>query len=243
MRLFLLAGALAAPGCLLASREDVEQLEARVAALEAAAANAQGPSELRSPGHGTPGPVKQRQGQNLLEEARTLIDSGEVKLGVGKLRECTVLYPESASARTAMQLVEALAVVGTPVKTVPVERWIGGKPITVLGDVSVILLWDAQSLDAVRDVAQFDRVTRSARAAEVMTMSLVRLSEAAAEASAHKVIADAMVSLPVGVETAGARELFKQASLPAAIIVREGRVAWVDHPSRLTQESIKTLLR
>ena len=243
--------AVALSGCLFASREDVDQLEARVAALESRAAQNTGPSELRTTGNGAPGPMKQRQGERLLDEARALIDAGDTTAARTKLRECAVLYPESMAARTALQLVDALSAVGTPVRQVQVDDWVAGKPLASLdGDVA-ILLFDANSLDAVRDVAQFDRVTQSARAAGVTALALVRLSVAegseagndGGRALVHKVLADAMVSLPVGVETDAARALFNQANLPVAVIVRDGTITWIDHPSRITQESIKTLLR
>lgn len=238
----LLAPAFLLGGCLFASSEEVERLEARVAALEALSATQAGASELRVPGHGAAGPQKLRQGERLLEEARAAIDAGDAQAARIKLRECSVLYPESAAARTALQLVDAIALLGTPVSVVPVERWLNEAGDSRISGPTLVVIWEAQSLDAVRDLGQFDRATQALRTRGTSVLGLVRLGSSEAEAAAQKVMADTMVGFPVAVESEAARHLFNQVSLPSAVVVREGKVTWVDHPSRLNQALARTLV-
>jgi len=227
--------------CLFASDEEVERLEARVAALEAQAAAQAGASEPRVPGTGAAGPQKERPGERLLEEGRAAIDRGDVRAARTRLRECTVLYPESAAARTSLQLLDAIALIGKPVATVPVENWLNQQGSNRLDAPTLIVLWEAQSLDAVRDISQVDRATQAVRKRGTQVLGLVRLANPGAEEAARKVLADTMAGFPVGVESDGARQLFNQTTLPAAIMVRDGAVTWVDHPSRIHQSLARKL--
>jgi thiol-disulfide isomerase/thioredoxin len=232
------------PSALAQSCEDLEQkldeLTRRVEALERQSSRSR--------------PAQQRAASNRAarEEATVLYGQVDTLIAQGKLEEANrsvaafnEKHEGTQAASWIRSLTRELAVVG---KAVPgdwfIEKWYQGESDVDLdgGRATVLIFWESWCPHCRTEVPKIQKLRDAHEAEGLQVLGVTRITRTATEESVTRFIAESGVTYPIAKETGALAEYFNVKGIPAAAIVKDGKIVWRGHPMRLTDELIDSWL-
>ena len=243
VRLALIVGGLALPlsAAFAQSPEEVAKqladLTKRVEVLErqAAAAKAAAPPVARQRAE----PAGREEAVKLYEKVDGLVAAGNLEQAQAELAAWDQKYAGTNSAGWTGGLGRELAVVG---KAAPadwaIEKWYQGESeIKLDGKVpTLIVFWESWCPHCRDEVPKLQKVFDDYKGKGLQVIGVTRLTQTATEESAKTFIAEQKVSYPIAKETGALAEYFNVKGIPAAAIVKDGKIVWRGHPMRITDE-------
>jgi thiol-disulfide isomerase/thioredoxin len=233
----LLLAALAA-GC-----SDPE-LEGRVQALEQRV----GELEQREPGAASPSataaapPVATPEAENaaalVLRDAAQAIDALDwdaAKVALDKLR---TEHADTRAAKASARLVAEVEAVGKPEAELDVERWLTGSPDELASaKATVYVFWEAWCSHCQRDLPRLAEIYGRNRGKGLRVVGVTRMSKGVTEEQALKFVADAGADWPNAKDQGDTlHRYYNVTGIPAAAVVKDGKVVWRGSPTKLTDE-------
>jgi thiol-disulfide isomerase/thioredoxin len=151
-------------------------------------------------------------------------------------------YSSTATAKKARSLSAELQVVG---KTSPsdwgIEKWYQGEGEIDLGSdkTTVVVFWEVWCPHCRREVPKMEAMYSSLKAQGLQLVGLTRITKSATEESVQEFIKEQNVSYPMAKENGAVAQYFNVSGIPAAAVVKDGKVIWRGHPARLSDAMIK----
>jgi hypothetical protein len=147
--------------------------------------------------------------------------------------------PTGPHALDASQAVTRLAGVGQRVGAPPVRWLIGRSPLPDRGPWVAILweIWCHYCLPALKALRLADFP------AEIPVVALTEATRGTPDETLRDALRDAQVAMPAGVLPSDGATPLHTGFWPGAVLVEDGRVAWVGHPENLTPEALRARLR
>ena len=205
----------------------VEQLEEQLQAVKAGAR----PSDaLEQEARGAFAKVNQLIGTGKIDEARVELDAFMKKYGSTRI------------GKQASRLPGELAVIG---KDTPsnwgIERWFQGEDqIDLASDKpTVVVFWETWCPHCRREVPKLQRVYRSYKDKGMQLIRLTKVNKSATEEAVESFIADNKLEYPIAKENGSMSAYFGVRGVPAAAVVKDGKVIWRGHPVRITDDMLK----
>jgi len=235
----------AAPSAFAQSNEElakrIDELTKRVEALES-----QRPK---------PQPrVAQRPIQNdaARDEATALYGKVDALIAAGKLDEAnqTVAafnekFAGTQAAGWTRSLTRELEVVGKPVPTDwAIEKWYQGESDVNLdsGRTTVLIFWESWCPHCRNEVPKLQTLHDEYKNKGLQMLGVTRITKSATEKSVTDFIEQSGVLYPIAKETGALADYFNVKGIPAAAIVKGGKIVWRGHPQRLTKELLDALM-
>ena len=236
---FLLA---ALSGC--ATQDQVKKLEERVAELEKkpAAAPAR-PGQGQNPMQGSGDPAKEEAARNLYTQIQEMVGKGDIEGAKTKMNELTTNYADTTTAKRAQSLNAELSVVGKAApKELKVEKWFQGEnEVHIDQGPTLVVFWEVWCPHCKREVPKLE-ATYEKYKGKLEVVGLTKITKSSTEEKVEEFIKEQKVTYPIAKETGEMSDYFAVSGIPAAAVIKDGKVVWRGHPGRLTDDMINAWL-
>ena len=232
-----------AVGC--ATADQVKQLEERVVQLEESAKNA--PAGKKSSKRDE---KAEKAGAELLDGVNKAIAAGDITAAKAKLAQLKAKYASTGAYKRARRYEAELAVVGKDAPaSLEIEKWLANKANLDLASESPTLLvfWEEWCPHCKREVPKMQKLHDDFKGQGLQMVGLTKVTRSSTEDKVNAFIKDNKLSYPMAKEVVkdGKGNLsthFSVRGVPAAAVVKGGKIVWRGHPGRLNDAMIKSWL-
>lgn len=231
----LLAGVLAFSAC-----ADPE-LEKRVADLEAKVAEIQkaGPA---NPGAAAPSanPEEENAAGNLLKEITEAIDAAQFDVAKAKLAELKEKFGNTRAAKASARIESELEIIGRPEAALAVERWYQGAETDIRGgEATLYVFWEVWCPHCKREVPKLSETYTKYNGKGLKMVGLTKQTRDVTDQQVTDFIKETKVNYPIAKEQGDSMsQAYGVRGIPAAAVVKDGKVVWRGHPAKITDAMI-----
>ncbi len=234
-RLAVLAVALT--GCATADR--VKNLEDRVDALEKKV------DQLKAAPAGKGGKkatsADEAAANELYGEISKAVGAGDYDTAKKKLAELDQKYAGTTAAKRAGKLRAELKVIG---KEVPsdwagkIDEWYQGSAsdVDLTKGTTLIVFWEVWCPHCRREVPKLKDTYEKYHGKGLGVVGLTRITKSATPEKVRDFIKEQEIPYPIAKENGELASYFNVSGIPAAALVKDGKIVWRGHPARLTDE-------
>jgi thiol-disulfide isomerase/thioredoxin len=231
-----LAALLALSACAdQALTQQVTDLETRVKALEEKSAKA---PAAAAPGAAANDP-EQEAAMNIYKEAADLSAQGKTEEAKAKLTELTAQYGKTRAGQAGARLLAELSVVGKDISELKVEEWYVGNATLADSKATLVVFWEVWCPHCKREVPKLQATFDTYKSQGLGVIGLTKLTRGKTVDEVKAFITETKVSYPMGKEAGDMSEFFGVSGVPAAAVVKSGKVVWRGHPAQVTEDMIK----
>lgn len=222
--------ALALFGCETA---DVDALTARVEALEAKVADLEENS-----------PVKAQERERKAYETYQQLQAAMAASDHDKARELiATMETEFAGIPAAMQAIaeikKELDVIGKDAPTLQPSRWFTGSPVSLTdGKATLVVFWEVWCPHCQNEVPRIQEVYDRFNSKGLNVVGLTQVSRGKTDADVEAFLRENNVTYPNAKVDDKPSEAFVVGGIPAAAIVKGGKIVWRGHPGGLSDEAL-----
>jgi len=231
-----LIGSLALGGCAdpeLAKR--VDELEKEVAELKKNPPKAGAPQQANA--------EQEQAAADLLKAASAHAEKMEYDQAKAKLAELKEKYGSTRAARAAARLDSELAVIGKDAGSLEVEKWFQGDLASLEDGTTLLVFWEVWCPHCKREVPKLTETYQQYKPKGLNMVGLTKMTRDIKEEDVTSFLADNKVTYPIAKEKGSEMSKhFGVRGIPAAAVVKDGKVVWRGHPARLTDDMINTWL-
>ena len=221
-------------GC--ATADQVKTLEEKVATLEEKV-----DTLAKSGGKAAPRDEKaEKAAASLYEEIGKAVRSGDTDGAKTKLAEMKKKYSNTTAYRRARKIERELEVIGKDAPaSLSVEKWFTSESkIDFTSDTPTLLVfWEIWCPHCRREVPELQK-TWDKYQGKIQMVGLTKISRSATEEKVTEFIKDNNVSYPTAKENGDISKHFNVSGIPAAAVVKGGKIVWRGHPGRLNDSMI-----
>lgn len=211
----------------------VKDLQAKVTAIQANPAAAKGaPAAVDAAGEAEAG--------ELLRQATDLAGALKYDEAKAKLDELKSKYGASRAARSAGRLESELAVVGIDAGDLEVENWFQGNANMNDGKATLLVFWETWCPHCRREVPKVQETFDKYNSQGLNLVALTKVTKSSTDEKVAEFAKENNLTYPIAKEKEGSMSnRFGVRGIPAAAVVKDGKVVWRGHPARLTDEMIQ----
>jgi thiol-disulfide isomerase/thioredoxin len=186
------------------------------------------------------------EAQNEFGKIRRLVSEGQ--LDEAKTRMGTFLekYGETDTAKAARRLhQEVLSVIG---KEAPaewgIEKWFQGESeVDLASDKTTLLVfWETWCPHCKREVPKLQAMYDNLKGEGLQLVGLTRITKSSTEEIVQQFLTDNKVTYPIAKEDGKVGGHFSVRGIPAAAVMKDGKVIWRGHPGELDEAKLKSWL-
>lgn len=215
--------------------QKVADLETRVKAIEEKAAKAPA-APAGAPAANDP---EQEAAMNIYKEAADLSSQGKTEEAKAKLTELTAQYGKTRAGQAGARLLAELSVVGKDVSELKVEEWYVGQASLADSKATLVVFWEVWCPHCKREVPKLQATFDTYKGQGLGVVGLTKLTRGKTVDEVKAFIAENKVTYPMGKEAGDMSEFFGVSGVPAAAVVKAGKVVWRGHPAQVTEDMIK----
>ncbi|MCB9777004.1 MAG: redoxin domain-containing protein [Alphaproteobacteria bacterium] len=233
-------------GCATADQHDqlvqrVDALEKKVTELEARPAAAP-----TGPG-GAPAAdsAEETAADAVLKDLATAMREGDFTTAKGKLAELDSKYANTTASKKARKLRGELDVIG---KDAPasweMEKWFQGQNDVKLDGTgtTLVVFWEVWCPHCRREVPEIENTWKELKGSGLKVVGVTKITKSATEEKVTEFLKEQKVTYPIAKEKGDLSEYFNVSGIPAAAVVKDGKIVWRGHPARLDKDQLKSWL-
>ena len=254
LALFAFAVMVAVPSTTLAqSGSDIKALSDKVDALERRIATMERNltqqlskiSKQLADGGGGNSAAKEAEAQTALAAVNRLVASGDPTKAKAEMTAFMQKYGTTTAAKGALKTYRELQIVG---KATPedwgIEKWFQGENDVDLSgnDTTLVVFWEVWCGYCQREVPKLQAFYDSLKDDGLQIVGLTKITKSSTEQKVEDFIKQKNLSYPIAKENGSASQHFGVAGIPAAAVVKDGKIIWRGHPSRLSEEQLRNWL-
>ncbi len=190
--------------------------------------------------------------QALENEARTAFNKinslvQQNKYGDAKTEMAAFMtkYGSTNTAKQAGRLNAELSVIGKQAPTQwGIEKWFQGENDIDLGSDATTLLvfWEVWCPHCKREVPKIEKIYNDYKDKGLQVVGLTKVNRSATEDGVKGFITEKQLTYPIAKEDGKLSAHFGVSGVPAAAVVKNGKVVWRGHPVRLTPQMLESWL-
>lgn len=214
--------------------ERVDSLETKIRTLQRTApAAAAGNAQLEQQGKTALAGITQLVSQGKIDEAKALLTAESPK------------YASAKVGNSFRSLGRELAVIG---KDSPaswgIEKWFQGQNDVDLSGkgTTVVVFWESWCPHCRREVPKMQKMYDTYKGKGLQVLGLTKINKSSTEDIVKEFISSNNVSYPIAKEDGSVSKYFAVSGIPAAAVVKNGKVVWRGHPVRITDAMLKNWL-
>jgi len=231
----VVAAGLALAGCAPASvEEEIAALNERVDTLE---------KQIRLvEAGGGPSAQLEQEAHVAVTNLNQLVASGKIDEAKAQIKQIGTKYAATKQGRSLQRMAAELAVVG---KGCPsdwgIEKWFQGQEAVDLnGDgTMLVVFWETWCPHCRREVPKLQQMYDKFKGDGLQMIGLTQVNKTATEDAVKDIITQNNVSYPIAKENGSAFRHFGVSGVPAAAVVKSGKVVWRGHPARITEAMLQ----
>ncbi len=174
----------------------------------------------------------------LYREASTLMRENKSEEAKAKLQEIMDKYKGSRVATAAERQMAELSVVGKDIGTLEVEEWYQGNTSLADGKATMVVFWEVWCPHCKREVPKLQATYDKFKGQGLNVVGLTKLTRGKTVDDVKAFISEEKVGYPMGKESGAMSDFFGVSGVPAAAVVRDGKVVWRGHPAQVNDEMI-----
>ena len=223
-------------------------LEKRVADLETQVKDLSAKVEevkTRGPGPGGPGaapdvnPEREQAASELFRLANEASEAGNYDVAKAKLGELAAQYGDTRASKRAGRLAAELAVVGIDAGEITTEKWYTKQASMNDGKATFIVFWESWCPHCQEEVPKLEATYNKYNGKGLNVVALTKVTRTSTDDKDNEFIATNKLPFPVGKESGDMSSRFGVQGIPAAAVVKDGKVVWRGHPARVTDAMIE----
>ncbi len=222
--------------------EKVDALEQRIATMERNLTTQLSRISQQLAAGGAANPAMEAEAKTALAAVNQLIASGDSTKAKADMTAFMQKYGNTQAAKSARRTYQELQVVG---KNAPadwgIEKWFQGESDVNLGNSGTTLLvfWETWCPHCQREVPKLQALYDSLKSDGLEVVGLTKINKSSTEEKVADFIKERNVSYPIAKENGSASVYFGVSGIPAAAVVKDGKVIWRGHPARLSEAQLK----
>lgn len=239
----LLASAILGAGLLTscATADQVDQLNQRIDDLEAKVETMEkGGGSAKAPA-GSADSAKEEKANELLKAIAGSMRDGDFDKAKTDMATLEKDYGDTLSFRKARKLQAELEVIGKDAPaSFAVEKWFQGEDKIALDGkgTELLVFWEVWCPHCQREVPELEATYEKLAPQGLEIVGLTKITKSATEEKVTEFIKEKGVTYPMAKESGELSAWFNVSGIPAAAIVKDGKIVWRGHPGRLTDEMI-----
>lgn len=240
--LLSLGALLAGCGTDPATAQKIADLEERLQKLEQAppAAAAARPPTAQPPID----QEAERAAGEVLKEANGAYESGDYAKAREKIDELKKEHGTTRAAKAADRILEELNVIGRDAGEMQVEKWFQGNVSFADGKATLLVFWEVWCPHCKREVPKIEATHQQYKGRGLNVVGLTKMSRNITEEQVESFLSENGVTYPTGKEVGDAMSTtFGVRGVPAAAVVKGGKVIWRGHPARINDAMIEGWLK
>jgi thiol-disulfide isomerase/thioredoxin len=187
---------------------------------------------------------EEKTAAGLLGEANAMLSAGNIDGAREKLTDLLHNHSRTRAGRRARSLSSEVEVIGKAVPAaLAVEKWYQGEEEGAgsLSDSGATLLvfWEAWCPHCQREVPKLEEVYQRYKARGLHVVGLTKLTRGTTDDRVRAFLADRKIDYPIAKEDGTLSRTFNVRGIPAAAVVKAGKIVWRGHPTRLTDAMIE----
>jgi peroxiredoxin len=226
------------------------ELEARLDELEQRLAAVESRSQELQPAAESPvmPPVTTPERENaaaiLLRDASTAIDALDWDSAKTLLAQLRADYGDTRAAKATARLVSEVEAIGKPEAPLEVERWLTGSADDLrAGRATIYVFWEAWCSHCQRDLPRMAELYDRNKARGLRVVGVTRMSKGVTEEQALAFVKDLGVGYPNAQDSGETlSRYYNVTGIPAAAVVKDGKVVWRGGPHKLTDAFVQQWL-
>lgn len=187
-------------------------------------------------------PAREQAGADLFRLANEASEAGNYDEAKAKLADLAANYGDTRAAKRSGRLASELAIIGIDAGDITVEKWYTGSAKMNDGKATLIVFWEAWCPHCQHEVPKLEDTYTKFKPKGLNIVALTKVTRTSTDDAVNQFIKDNHLSFPVGKETGGMSERFGVQGIPAAAIVKDGKVVWRGHPARIDDGMLTAIL-
>ena len=122
-----------------------------------------------------------------------------------------------------------------------IEKWFQGEEAVDLnGDGTIVVVfWETWCPHCRREVPKLQQMYDKFKGDGLQMIGLTRINKTATEDAVKDIITQNNVNYPIAKEDGSVAQYFAVSGVPAAAVVKSGKVIWRGHPARITEAMLQ----
>lgn len=233
---------LALTGCV--QKADFDALEARVKAAEEKVATLEkAPAGKAAPAAANP--EAEEKASKLMTEVQEAVKGNDYTTAKAKLAELAVEPLASTRAgKAATRMGSEINLVGTDAAPIEVDKWFQGKADLSGSKATLLVFWEVWCPHCKKEMPSLAEEEAKYKAKGIQIVGLTKVTKSATDEKVDEFLKENKVKFPVGKEKEGGSlsKAYAVSGIPAAALVKDGKVIWRGHPARLDDATIDALM-
>ena len=176
---------------------------------------------------------------------KTMAD-GDYEKAKTQMADFMKTYGATSTAQKARRTYEELSVIG---KTAPatwnIEKWFQGQDqIDLAGSkkTTLVVFWEEWCPHCKREVPKVQQIYSDLKGQGLQVVGLTKVTRGATDDKVQSFIAENKIEYPIAKENGELSTYFNVSGIPAAAVLKDGKVVWRGHPAQLTEDRLKSWL-
>jgi peroxiredoxin len=172
------------------------------------------------------------------------VKAGDYPTAKAKLAELAVEPLASTRAgKASLRMASEINLVGTDAAALDAEKWFQGK--AALGDSKATLLvfWEVWCPHCKKELPKLAEEEGKYKAKGIQVVGITKVTKSATDEKVEEFIKESKAKFPILKEKDGSlSKAYAVSGIPAAALVKDGKVIWRGHPARLDDATIDALM-
>lgn len=186
---------------------------------------------------------RERQARTRFMEVSALIAGGKMSEAKTRLAAFMKTFAGTDTARQALRFQHELDVIGKSApQSYEIEKWFQGEQeIDFASDkTTLFVFFELWCPHCRREVPRLQQLYESSRDQNLQIVGLTQLTRGTTEETLGEFLEENKVGYPTAKDSGSIRRFFNVSGIPAAAVVKGGKVVWRGHPARLNEEVLKS---
>jgi thiol-disulfide isomerase/thioredoxin/outer membrane murein-binding lipoprotein Lpp len=214
-------------GC--ASKGDIEDLSAKIDALSAKLDTLQAGGGAAQAN----GAQAETAARELYNAARTARRAGNDEEAKAKLTELTTKYGSTRTAQRASRDLAEINLIGSDAAAITAPNWYQGDAPDVSSGVSMVVFWEKWCPHCRREMPELEETFNKYKD-RMSFVGLTKQSKNTSDDDVKSFISEHSITYPMAKEDGSMSQAYVVSGIPAAAVVKDGKVVWRGHPGSLT---------
>jgi thiol-disulfide isomerase/thioredoxin len=178
-----------------------------------------------------------------MEEAQNAMTANDYPTAKIKLQEVMDKYKTTRAGMAATKMMPEVSLIGSDAKPIEAEKWFQGKAQIGDSKATLLVFWESWCPHCKREMPKMPELQAKWKDKGLEIVSLTKVNKSATDESVTTFLKENKIDIPTAKEKDGSMSAaYAVTGVPAAAIVKDGKVIWRGHPARLTDELLGKLL-
>ena len=219
----------------------VTELEGQVKDLQTQVAASKGKSA--TPATAAPDSPDEQAANDLFRQANVASQAGKYDDAKAALATLNSKYPDSKAAKRSDRMKGELALIGSDAGTLDVASWYQGKASMTDGKATLLVFFEEWCPHCNDEMPKIQATYDKFHPKGLNVVGLTKLTRGATDDKVGLFITNHKMTFPVGKEKDGSMsQKYNVQGIPAAAVIKDGKVMWRGHPGTLTEDMITGFL-